>query len=98
MIISSQRFINEEIVTEKISSLAGLNKITLPVFDVNDENLGDMAILADGHHTLEAAKRLGITVAFDHIDHPEKLTGERLLEECYFDSDYYDIETGSNVW
>lgn len=96
-IISSQRHIDWDIVAEKRNSLAGMTEIELPAYDVHSED-DDIAILADGHHRLVAAKELGIKVIFVVKDHPEGLRGEDLLNDQWGDSDYYDVETGKNYF
>lgn len=92
-IISSQRFIDNEILNEKISKLEAEkpSEIVFPVWDVKEF---DCAILYNGHHTLEAARQLGIAVKYELVDHPEGLCGEDLLEQAWIDSDWYNIETG----
>lgn len=94
-IISSQRYIDEKIVEQKLEQLAGKRSLVLEAWEVG---MDDLAVLADGHHRFEAAQRLGIPVTFEVTNHPEKITGETLLESMWMDSDYYDIETGKNVW
>lgn len=95
MIISSQRFTDSQTVDEKITQLSGVKELVLQAFEVGED---DLAILADGHHRLEAAKRLGISVKFEITTHPEGLTGQDLIEDMWMDSDYYDVRTGENVW
>jgi len=94
-IISSQHYINTEIVDEKIAALteSATTEITLICWDAGEIDGEDMAVLSDGHHTYEAAKGLGITVQFEITRHPECLMGEALLEAAYMDGDYYYVET-----
>ena len=94
-IISSQRYIDEKIVEQKLELLTGKSSLVLEAWEVG---MDDLAVLSDGHHRLEAAQRLGIPVTFEVTNHPEKITGETLLESMWMDSDYYDVETGKNVW
>ena len=94
-VISSQRYVNDEIVAEKKIELSGRKSVALPIFEVG---IDDLYILADGHHRFEAAKQLGIKVEFEVIDHAEKLSGEALLENEWMDDDYYDIQTGKIVF
>ncbi len=91
MIISSQRYVDFDIVDQKISELDGMTEITLITWAVDDA----MEILSDGHHTFEAANELGITVNFEKTTHPEGLSGNDLLEAAWMDSDWYDVETGT---
>lgn len=93
MIISSQKYISNEILNEKIESLEA-DQPTEIVLGTWIVGIDDLEILFDGHHTLEAARQLDIPVRFVAIAHPEGLTGENLLEQAWLDSDWYDIETG----
>lgn len=92
-IISSQRFIDNDILNSKIATLETEqpSEIVLQAWDVKDF---DCAILFNGHHTLEAARQLEIPVRFEVIDHPENINSENLLEQAWMDSDWYDVETG----
>ena len=65
---------------------------------LTDEDGNELCILADGHHTYEAATELGIEVRFAEQDHPEGLTGEALLEAAWMDSEYRYLGTEINVW
>ena len=94
MIISSQKYIDYTKVDEKIEELEGKNEVTLTAWDVD----GEYAVLSDGHHAYQAAKELGINVKFEIVSHPEGLTGDDLLEQAWMDSDWYNVETGINVW
>lgn len=102
-IISSQRYINEDILTEKIEMLTGEEELVLPVLDAHmqDEDGNDLYILFDGHHRFAAATELGIQINFDlggEVLDWSGLEGERLLEACWMDSDYFDVMTGITVW
>ncbi len=96
-VISSQRYLDENKVAEKVDELKAerVETLELEVWEVGFE---DLYILKDGHHRLAAAKELGIKVEFVEGSHPEGLTGENLLEQSWIDSDWYYIETGENVW
>ena len=91
-IISSQRYLSN-IVNEKIIKLKADKpaEVVLGAWDVKDY---DCAVLYDGHHTLEAARQLGIPVRFEVVDHPEGISGDNLLEQAWMDSDWYEVETG----
>ena len=91
-IISSQRYIDNNILNAKIAQFEAEKpaSITLKVYDVD----GEYAILPDGHHTYEAALQCDIPVTFDVVSHPEGLTGENLLEQAWIDSDWYEVLTG----
>lgn len=92
-IISSQRYIDYNIVDEKIKYLQdnAITEITLYTWDVIDY---DCAILFNGHHTLQAARELNMPVKFEIINHPENIFGDNLLEQAWMDSDWYSVETG----
>ena len=94
-VISSQHYINAEIVEEKIRALsaAETSEITLTCWDAGEIDGEELVVLADGHHAYEAAKELGITVQFEITRHPEHLIGETLLEVAWMDGDWYYIET-----
>lgn len=92
-IISSQRYIDNDILNEKIEKLEGERpaEIVLQAWDVKEH---DCAVLFNGHHTLEAARQLEIPVRFEVVDHPENISGDNLLEQAWMDSDWYEVETG----
>lgn len=99
-IISSQRYIDYDIVEEKMDEIKGLEYITLPILDAEMKDLdgNDLYILTDGHHRKEAAEELGIEVRYEEIANEHYVTGEDLLNDCYCDSDWYYIENGNLVW
>jgi len=92
-IISSQRYLDQDIVDSKVIT----EDITLPAYllEINGEKY---AILADGHHRRAAAIAAGFNVSYDVKSHPEMLTGEALMDATYNDSDFYFIETGVLVF
>ena len=96
-VISSQRYLDENKVAEKVNELKA-RKVETLVLEVWEVGFEDLYILGDGHHRLAAAKELGIKVKFVESKHPEGLTGEDLLEQSWIDSDWYYIETGETVW
>ena len=93
-IISSQHYINPEIVAEKIGQLtaAGAKSVIVPCSYVGIIDGVEYAIQTDGHHTLSAARELGLPVEYDITEDSEGLTGLELLEARYMDGDYYDVE------
>ena len=99
-VITSQSYINNEIVNHKIDQLSGKEFVELPVWTtgLTDEDGNELCILADCHHTYESATELGIEVRFAEQDHPEGLTGEALLEAAWMDSEYRYLGTEINVW
>lgn len=99
-VITSQSYINWDIVDAKLNKLAGSEYVELPVWTtgLQDDDGEDLCILADGHHTYKAAKELGIEIRFDEMEHPEGLTGEALLDAAWMDSDYHYLGTETIVW
>lgn len=95
IIISSQHYIDPEIVEKKMQEIAGKTIVRIPCWTAGEIEGIEYAVQADGHHTLAAARELDIPVVFDVIDHPEKLTGERLLAESWNDGDWYNVETSN---
>lgn len=91
--ISSQHYIDAEIVEEKKAELEGVTEVVIPCTYVGVIDGVEYAMQNDKHHTLAAARELGIPVVFDIEDDAEGLTGEELLEVRYNDGDYYNVET-----
>lgn len=91
--ISSQHYIDSEIVEAKKAELEGVTEVVIPCTYVGIIDGVEYAMQNDKHHTLAAARELGIPVVFDVEDDSEGLTGEELLEARYNDGDYYDVET-----
>lgn len=92
-IISSQHYINWETVEEKMEQLKGKSNITIPCAYVGEIDSEEYAVQIDGHHTLVAARELGVEVEFDVHEDDEGLEGEALLNVRYMDGDYYNVET-----
>lgn len=99
-IISSQRYINYDIVDCKIDELKNSKKVVLPIIDADlkDEEGNDLFILVDGHHRKEAAEELGILVEYVEVENEHGCVGEQLLEACWNDSDWYYVDSGYLVW
>jgi len=93
-VLSSQRYLNELTVEEKKLELSGADSVSIPCSYVGIIDGEEYAIIADGHHTLSAAKELGIKAIYNIQDDPERLRGDELLEARYIDSAYYNVETG----
>lgn len=91
-IISSQHFIDEAVVEEKKLALADTSEISIPCAYAGEIDGEEYAVQIDGHHTLAAARGLGIAVSFEIVDDCEGLTGEALLDARYMDGDWYDVE------
>lgn len=99
-VISSQRYINYDIVDDKIEEIKDQESITLPIINAGMEDLdgNDLYILTDGHHRKEAAEELGIEVLYEEVKNDYDLTGDDLLIACYNDSDWYYVDNGITVW
>ncbi|MER2528079.1 MAG: hypothetical protein ABTR07_09145 [Candidatus Competibacter denitrificans] len=102
MIISSQRFIDDETVQAKLA--AKDFTVTLsPEFELAGERY---QVVMDGHHSLEAAKVAGVDPVFtvattqdsDRIYLLAQGAVEDFLEAVYMDSDWYDVADGVQVW
>ena len=99
--ISSQRYINAEIVLGKVES-ADFDVLVSPAFEIDGEML---AVILDGHHSYHAAIEAGVTPDFtvatiqNHdavalLDHDVDL----FLESIHMGDDYYYVDTGVTVW
>lgn len=99
-VITSQSYIDDEIVEHKKELLVGVKSVDLIVWTtgLQDDDGNDLCILSDGHHTYEAAKELGLEINFIETEHPEGVTGEQLLNIAWMDSDYRYLDTGILVW
>lgn len=97
-IISSQHFIDYEIVEEKMDELKGVETIEVPCSYVGFIDGTEYAMQNDKHHTLAAARELGIPVEFVISDDPEGLTGLNLLDQRYMDGDWYNVETSDPAY
>lgn len=63
-IISSQHYIDWNIVEKKISELKGMDSIEIPCCEIGEIDGEEYAVQVDGHHTLAAARELEIPVEF----------------------------------
>ena len=99
-VVSSQRFLDGEIIEEKVEDLKDNDFIIIPIIDAEMQDLdgNDLYILSDGHHRKAAAELLGIEVRYEEVKNEHNLTGEALLDECYNDSDWYYVDTEITVW
>ena len=92
--ISSQHFLDEAVVKEKMTQLkeSNVESVEIPCTYVGFIDGEEYSIVVDHHYTLAAARALGINAAFVVDDDPEGLTNEAVLEARWIDGDYYDIE------
>jgi len=100
--ISSQRYIDEEIVSAKIDA-EDFEVMVSPSFEVEGEAF---RVVLDGHHSLEAARRAGVSPTYTEYTATEHdaiclLNAgdiETFLVVVHMGDDYYDVETGLTVW
>ena len=114
-IISSQRFLDDEIVERKIEELQNCNatSIIVPVINAyfTDLDGNDLFVITDKHHTLAAARELGLEVMFEEVEDEiscdsdiKNHNGEAILESWFMDSNWYYIHNddedliGVDVW
>lgn len=101
MIISSQRFVSDEIVATKLA--AGDFGVTLsPEFEIDGEIY---QVVLDGHHSLEAARQAGVEPEYviadrsnDNICLLDAGKTDDFLAAVNMGDDWYDITDGVPVW
>lgn len=102
MKISSQRFLDQDTVNEKAAAKDFTVSVS-PVFEIDGE---EFEVVIDGHHSFAAAKQAGVEPDFVTIDQSE-CDAINLLEAgdtdgflmaVHHSDNYYDIETGIEVW
>ena len=98
MIVSSQHYIDWEIVEQKMEELNGKTEVLIPCISIGEVDGIEMAIQVDGHHTLTAARELGIEIKFDVREEANSLSGEDALEAHYNDGDWYNVETSNPAY
>lgn len=91
-IISSQHYLNWDTVEEKMNEIEGMECVEIPCCEIGDIDGEEYAVQIDCHHTLAAARELGIPVEFIFFEDPEGMTGEEYLSNHYMDGDWYDVE------
>lgn len=102
ILISSQRYIDEGIVAEKMAA-EDFEVLVSPTFQYDDQAF---RVVLDGHHSLAAAKEAGATPVFvvaDSTDHDaigllENGEAEDFLSVVHLGDDYYNVETGMDIW
>lgn len=97
-IISSQHHIDWEIVEEKMEALKDAKSVVIPCWNIGEIDGEEYAIMADGHHTMSAARELGIEIIFDIGEEPDGLTGETALEVHWNDGDWYIVEESNPAY
>lgn len=102
-IITSQHYLNDEIVAGKLAA-ADFAVTLSPAFEIDGETY---AVLLDGHHSLAAALLAGqepaATIADasmdDRVGVLESAGVEDFLETCHMgEGDYIDARTRQYVW
>ena len=101
-LISSQRYLDQEIVDTKIANSDFIVQVS-PEFAIGDEVY---QVIMDGHHSYHAAVKSGNTPEFivqnamdnDCVQLIEDNKIEDFLEQCWVDSEYYDVITGENCF
>ena len=97
-IISSQHHIDWEIVEEKMEALKDAKSVVIPCWNIGEIDGEEYAIMADGQHTMTAARELGIEIIFDIGEEPDGLTGETALEVHWNDGDWYIAEESNPAY
>ena len=96
-LISSQRYLDEEIVADKQAE----QDYTVQYAVVTVEGVEYMVVV-DGHHSLEAAKRDGAEPDLEECESETFRFAERnpesFLEQHHHGDDYYYCATGRTVW
>lgn len=101
-IISSQHYLDADIVAEKIAAV-DFEVLVSPVFEIDGESY---RVVIDGHHSLAAAKAAGEAPVFveatvqdsDRVALIERGEIEDFMELSYVDGEWYDVATGRAVW
>lgn len=102
IIISSQRYINDSIVSSKIAA-EDFEVSLSPAFGVDGLTV---QVVLDGHHSLAAAKAAGVAPSYivaDATDHDAVALIARgeiedFLAVTHMGDDYYNVATGEDIW
>ena len=102
MIISSQRYLDQDTVNDNIDRQD--YEVTLsPEFELDGNTY---QVVLDGHHAYHAALAAGAEPLFVIADSSDNdticLLNEGMVDEFlaanHMDSDWYDIRTGRDIW
>ena len=101
-IISSQSFLDDAIVQEKMEA-GDFGVVLSPVFEVDGEQY---QVVLDGHHSLAAAKEAGEEPDYevascttdDRVCLLQRGQVNDFLLAAHMGDDYYDTETGVTIW
>lgn len=91
-IISSQHYLDWNIVEEKMNKIKDMEVVSIPCCEIGEIDGEEYAVQVDCHHTLAAARELGIPVEFTFSEDPEGLSGDDYLQAHYMDGDWYNVE------
>lgn len=95
--ISSQRYLDDAIVQAKRDAEDYAVQVVFVVVDGERYR-----VVVDGHHSLAAAKADGVKPEYElaarELVAEAKRDGIAFLEAHHGGDDYYDVETGLNVW
>lgn len=103
IVLSSQRYLNEDTVEAKKAELVGVDEVELPIVFVGEFEGESLFVLLDKHHTMAAAKELGVPTSYTEIERRDtRLSQDDSLEDCldtlYMDADWYNVETGRDYF
>ena len=98
MIISSQKYLDEETVDAKLAASDFIVHVATIEHDGETYQ-----IVVDGHHSLAAAQEAGVSPEFvessyNYQGEVDCLGFDGFLEAHFIDSAWYDVETRCDVW
>jgi hypothetical protein len=101
-IISSQRYINDGIVEQKRESKDYVVALS-PAFEIDGMTV---QVVLDGHHSLEAARLDNVDTEYyeqnvrdnDTIALLDSGNIDDFMSTHRLDSDWYNVETGNDIW
>lgn len=100
--ISSQHYIDEEIVAAKLAA-QDFEVLVSPEFEYEGVTV---RVVLDGHHSLAAAKLAGVEPEYttatatecDQIGWLDRGDAETFLEVSWMGGDYYDVNSQESAW
>ena len=99
MMITSQRYIDQDTVDAKIND----SDYVVMLATIADSDGNEYDLVVDGHHSYAAAIQSGNAPVYEYSDYNYQaevdcLGFDDFMASKWIDSEYYDIETGVNVW
>lgn len=95
--ITSQHYLNDDIVAEKSASCDYV--VDYITVEIDGE---EYRIVVDGNHSLAAALADNASPVFEHDESVQAeyadMTAEEVLERCWMDGDYIDAITRDTIW